>query len=54
MNILIDPMFENRVVSVVGEKRAIDLPCKIKDLPEIHVVLLSHDHYDHWNTGSLK
>jgi L-ascorbate metabolism protein UlaG (beta-lactamase superfamily) len=50
MVILTDPMFSDRAspVSFAGPKRfATDLPFEIQDLPEIDVVLISHDHYDH-------
>lgn len=46
-------MFDDRVVSYVGEKRHIPPPCSIRGLPKLDFVLISHDHYDHCNTNSL-
>lgn len=31
----------------VGPKRYRPTPCEISELPEIHFVLISHNHYDH-------
>lgn len=32
----------------------IEPPCKIKDLPPLDYVLISHDHLDHFNSTSIK
>ncbi|PCJ94511.1 MAG: hypothetical protein COA50_12175 [Flavobacteriaceae bacterium] len=56
-NILIDPMFGDYPAPVpyIINKRFIDtLPIAIADLPTIDVILLSHDHYDHLDYGSIK
>lgn len=37
----------------IGEKRHLDPPCKVEQLPKIDCVLISHDHYDHCNINSL-
>lgn len=49
MNILIDPMFSERIspVSFAGPKRFSDAPVKISELPHIDILVISHDHYDH-------
>ncbi|WP_225986511.1 MBL fold metallo-hydrolase [Rufibacter sp. LB8] len=55
--IFADPMLGKRPspVSFVGSKRFSDeLPIKIEDLPPLDVVLLSHDHYDHLDRGSIR
>lgn len=56
MNILIDPVFSERTspVSFIGPKRFSDLPVEIQDLPDIDVVVISHDHYDHLDMDSIK
>jgi len=56
MNILTDPIWSNRVspVSFLGPVRFTKNPVKIKDLPPIDVVLVSHNHYDHMDIPTLK
>jgi L-ascorbate metabolism protein UlaG (beta-lactamase superfamily) len=54
--ILVDPMLGNvpSPVSWAGTKRFNpDLPVRVEDLPQIDVVLISHDHYDHLDYGSI-
>lgn len=48
-NVLVDPIFSSRSspVSFVGPKRFSELPLSAEELPEISVLFLSHDHYDH-------
>lgn len=49
LRILIDPVFSEVIspVSWVGGKRFSHPPVTVADLPEIDILLLSHDHYDH-------
>lgn len=56
INILTDPVFAERVspVSWAGPKRVIKPGVRFKDLPPIDIVIISHDHYDHLETESLK
>lgn len=56
LNILVDPIFDDIAspVSFAGPKRFSKLPAKISDLPDIDVVLLTHDHYDHVSYDTLK
>jgi L-ascorbate metabolism protein UlaG (beta-lactamase superfamily) len=56
MNILIDPMFSERSspISFMGPKRFSKPPIKIEELPEIDIVIISHDHYDHLDMKSIK
>ncbi|MBR1413082.1 MAG: MBL fold metallo-hydrolase [Bacilli bacterium] len=56
LNILTDPIFEDRSspFSFVGPKRFSKIPVSIQDLPNIDVVLLTHDHYDHVAYNTLK
>jgi L-ascorbate metabolism protein UlaG (beta-lactamase superfamily) len=54
--ILIDPMLGERPApfSWTGPKRySNDLPIAIEKLPAIDAVILSHDHYDHLDYGSI-
>lgn len=55
--ILTDPMFSERAspFSFLGPKRfSIAPPIELADLPDIDVVLISHDHYDHLDYPSIK
>ncbi len=56
MNILIDPVFSDITspVSFIGPKRYSDIPIKIDELPEIDIVLITHDHYDHLDYQTIK
>ena len=56
-NILIDPMFGDVPAPhpLLGEKRFNkELPIEIEKLPKIDAVIISHDHYDHLDYGSIK
>jgi len=55
-NILTDPIFSKRCSPLkhLGPKRYRGPPCTIDDLPRIHVILISHDHYDHFDERTLK
>ena len=55
INILTDPIWAKRASPLsFGEKRYVDPGVAINDLPEIDIILLSHDHYDHMDTKTLK
>jgi len=52
--ILSDPVFEKKV-SIVGPTRYNgEVPLDIAQIPDIDVVLISHDHYDHLNEFSIR
>lgn len=55
MNILTDPHYSDRAspVTWAGPKRVHAPGIAYKDLPPIHVVLISHDHYDHMDKETL-
>ncbi|MEL0146056.1 MAG: MBL fold metallo-hydrolase, partial [Schleiferiaceae bacterium] len=56
-NILIDPMLGQHPSpsTLVGTKRFTKkLPIEVEELPEIDAVLISHDHYDHLDYGSIQ
>ena len=56
LNILTDPIWSERAspVTFAGPKRIRAPGIAISDLPEIDLVLISHNHYDHLDTASLK
>lgn len=55
MNILIDPIFSDYAspVQFAGPKRFSEIPMTIEELPEIDIVIISHDHYDHLDYNSI-
>jgi L-ascorbate metabolism protein UlaG (beta-lactamase superfamily) len=56
-NILIDPMFGKVPAPhpMLGASRfSVELPITIEKLPPIDAVLISHDHYDHLDYGSIQ
>ena len=56
INILTDPVWSDRVspVGFAGPRRKRDPGVRWEDLPPIHAVLLSHNHYDHLDLASLR
>ena len=61
-NILTDPVFSNccapiqvspKLPGTGGIARFRKTPCCIADLPDIHAVLISHNHYDHLDYHSV-
>ena len=56
LNILTDPIWSRRAgpFSWAGPKRIRAPGIQMKDLPEIHYILISHDHYDHLDLPTLK
>jgi N-acyl-phosphatidylethanolamine-hydrolysing phospholipase D len=55
LNVLIDPIFSERAspVQIFGPKRAQAPGVAMADLPNIDVVLISHNHYDHLDRISV-
>ena len=53
--LLTDPVFSSRVSPVppFGPKRLANPGLKLRDLPKIDVIVLSHNHYDHMDFPSL-
>ena len=56
LNILTDPIWSERAspVTFAGPKRIRPPGVSISDLPEIDLILISHNHYDHLDTETLK
>ncbi|KAJ6498742.1 N-acyl-phosphatidylethanolamine-hydrolyzing phospholipase D, partial [Mycena sanguinolenta] len=54
--ILFDPVFSDRCSPSqwIGPKRFTPAPCSLEDVPEVDAVVISHNHYDHMDTTSLK
>ena len=53
---LTDPVFAERVspLSFAGPRRRAALPLDPDALPPVHLILLSHDHYDHLDPAALR
>lgn len=56
LNILTDPIYSERAspVSFAGPKRVTAPAVAFEDLPDIDIVLVSHDHYDHMDMPTLQ
>lgn len=53
--ILVDPVLEERAspFSWIGPKRFLPSPVTAEELPNVDVVLITHDHYDHLEKSTL-
>jgi len=51
LNILVDPNFANWLFLLKRIKRA---GLKLKDLPPVDLILITHAHYDHFHKGTLR
>jgi L-ascorbate metabolism protein UlaG (beta-lactamase superfamily) len=56
VNILTDPHWSDHAspVSFAGPRRVSAPGLSFEDLPPIHVVVISHDHYDHLDVATVK
>ncbi|GAA5983497.1 hypothetical protein JCM10908_000309 [Rhodotorula pacifica] len=56
LHLLFDPIFSERAgpTSYTGPGRIRPTPCGVEGLPEVHAVLISHNHYDHLDASSIK
>src|SRR5581483_5635866 len=56
LNVLTDPVWSDRASPVqwIGPKRLMPPGVDFDALPEIDLVLLSHDHYDHLDATTVK
>jgi N-acyl-phosphatidylethanolamine-hydrolysing phospholipase D len=55
VNVLTDPHWGHRAspVSFAGPRRLVPPALRFEDLPPIHAVVISHDHYDHLDAGTI-
>lgn len=55
VNLLTDPQWSSRAspVSFFGPRRVTPPGLRFEDLPPIHLVLISHDHYDHLDVATV-
>ncbi len=53
---LLDPVWSRRAspIQLGGPKRFFDPPLRLQDLPRIHAVVISHDHYDHLDRHTVE
>jgi L-ascorbate metabolism protein UlaG (beta-lactamase superfamily) len=56
LNVLTDPIWSDRAspVSFAGPRRVRPPGIRFEDLPPIHAVLVSHNHYDHMDVPTLR
>lgn len=56
VSILTDPVWSERAspVSFAGPKRLFEPGMQLDDLPEIDIILISHNHYDHLDKKTIK
>jgi hypothetical protein len=56
LNILTDPVWSERAspVSFAGPKRMRPPGIRFEDLPNIDIILLTHNHYDHLDIATMK
>jgi N-acyl-phosphatidylethanolamine-hydrolysing phospholipase D len=54
--VLLDPMLGDRAspLGFVGPRRLVPPPCAPEALPGVDLVVLSHDHYDHLDAGTIR
>ncbi|HEV8472992.1 MAG TPA: MBL fold metallo-hydrolase [Methylomirabilota bacterium] len=55
VNVLTDPHWSPRAspVSFAGPRRVMPPGLRFEDLPPVHVVVISHDHYDHLDVATV-
>lgn len=56
LRILFDAVFSERTspFSFFGPKRYTPTPCDVSKLPEVDVIVISHDHYDHLDIHTVR
>ncbi len=56
VNVLTDPILSQRAspISFAGPERLVEMPITLDDLPPIDIVVISHNHYDHLDSHTIK
>ncbi|KAF2498477.1 Metallo-hydrolase/oxidoreductase [Lophium mytilinum] len=56
VRILLDPVWSQKVgpYGMLGPERFVGLPCEVEEVGEVDAVLISHDHYDHLDSPTLR
>ena len=56
MRVLLDPVWDERASPLrwAGPKRFFAPPLNLKDLPQLDLVVVSHDHYDHLGESTIR
>ena len=53
--IITDPVFEKNMGPLIfGPKRYVDPAINLKEIPQVNLFLLTHNHYDHLSTRTIK
>ena len=53
--IITDPVFEKNTGPLIfGPKRFVDPAINLKEIPEVNLFLLTHNHYDHLSTRTIQ
>ena len=53
--IITDPVFEKNMGPLIfGPKRFVDPAINLKEIPEVNLFLLTHNHYDHLSTRTIQ
>ena len=55
VRILFDPVFSEKTgpLGLIGPKRYSPTPCLVSELPEVDIVCISHNHYDHLDYDTI-
>lgn len=56
IRVLFDPVSSDRCSpsQFMGPKRYTEIPCPIESIPEVDAVVISHNHYDHLDTHTIR
>ncbi len=56
VRVLIDPVWDERASPMrwAGPKRFFEAPLRLAEMPEVDVVVVSHDHYDHLGKSTVE
>lgn len=52
--VLTDPVWSERIVPVLGPRRFHAVPVTVRELPPLDAVVVSHDHFDHFDASTLR